>query len=273
MGTVRVRASTSPPATLHALHHRFVDGPTLVGADFDHSPGQPRRVYLHWQLPAGPGDGFTVQLMAGGEPVAQATLPSLPDGGYLTSAHDVPAASLAVAVRPAGGEGHMGHRVPWGILSSKPVRLPEPSTGSRFVPLGGEMALTRVETRRGIRLSAEERPLLGIPDGAGEILQIDVHWLSLGALTRDRVVSVQALAWGVTHDSVPALGAIPTLKWIRGTTVRDRHFLLLPQEASGEAHLDLIVYDHFTHQPLALLDDRLAKLGNMTALGTVTHEQ
>jgi len=273
LGTVRVKAPTSPPATLHPLRHRFVDGPTLIGADFDHSPGQPRRVYLHWQLPACPGDGFTAQLMAEGEPVAQATLPSLPDGGYLTTAHDVPAGSLAVAVRPPGGEGHMSRFAPWGILSSKPVPLPEPSTGSRFVPLGGEMALTRVQTRHGVRLSAEERPLLGIPDGVGDVLQVDVHWLSLGALTRDRVVSVQALAWGVNHDSVPALGAIPTLKWIRGTAVRDRHFLLLPQEASGEAHLDLIVYDHFTHQPLALLDDRLAKLGNMTALGTVIHEQ
>jgi len=273
LGTVRVRAPTLPPVTLHPLHHRFVDGPTFIGVDFDHSPGQPRRVYLHWQLPASRGDGYTVQLMADGELIAQEHLPSLPGGGYLTTAHDVPAGALTATVRPAGGEGIARRVGPWGLSLSSPVPLPDPAPGSRFVPLGGEMVLTGVQTRRGIRLSAEERQLLGIPDGSGEVLQVDVSWLSLGALTRDRVVSVQALTWGVNHDSVPALGTIPTLKWICGTTVRDRHFLLLPHEGSGEADMELIVYDHFTHQPLALLDDRLAKLGNMTPLGTVTNEQ
>jgi hypothetical protein len=271
--TVRVEAPAAPPVTLHPLRHRFVDGPTLVGADFDHSPGQPRRVYLHWQLPPGPGDGYAVQLTTGGEPVAEAGLPSLPGGGYLTSAHDVPVGALAATVRPADSAGQARRVGPWGLLSSDPAPLPDPSPDSRFVPLGGEMALTGVHTRHGVQTSAEERHLLGIPDGAGEILQVDLRWLSLGALTRDRVVSLQAPAWGVNHDSVPALGAIPTLKWIRGATVRDRHFLRLPQGTSGEVSLDLIVYDHFTHRPLALLDDRLARLSNMVPLGTVTHGQ
>jgi hypothetical protein len=297
LGMVRVRAPTSPPVTLHPLHHRFVDsltlrpfdpldklgtgfaqgglrsGLALIGADFDHSPGQPRRVYLHWQLRAGQGDGYIVQLMTDGELVAQGHLPSLPGDGYLTTAHDVPSGALTATVRSVGGEGNVRHIGPWGLSLSSAVPLPDPPPGSRFVPLGGEMVLTGVQTRRGIQLSAEERQLLSIPGASGGILQVDVRWLSLGTLTRDRVVSVQALAWGVNHDSVPALGTMPTLKWIRGTTICDRHFLLLPQEGSGEADLELIVYDHFTHQPLALLDDRLAKLGNMTPLGTVTNEQ
>ena len=279
LGKVRVKAPQSRPVTRHPLHHRFADGPflrqgssrakpggsqlALVGADFDQSPGQPHRVYLHWQLPPCPGDGYTVQLLSDGEPVTQGYLPALPGGGYLTTTHDVPDGTLAVAVYQAGDQDNVARIGAWGLQLSRPVPLPNPAPGSRFVPLGGEMALTGVRTRLGIELSARERRLLGAAEGTGEILQVDLRWLSLDALSRDRVVSVQALAWSVNHDSVPALGTIPTLKWIRGTAVRDRHFLLLPENASGEAELSLIVYDHFTRQPLALLDDRLARLGNM----------
>jgi hypothetical protein len=271
LGMVRVEALASPPVTLHQLDRRFVQGPKLIGTDFDHSPGQPCRVYLHWQLPPETGDGYSVQLLADGAPVAQGYLPALPDGGYLTTAHDVSEGSLAVTIRAAGSEGKLRHIGPWGLLSSHPVPLPQPSPGSRFVPLGGEMALTGVQTRQGVRLSAEERGLLGADPGPGELVQVDVRWLSLAALTRDRKVAVQAPAWGVNHDSIPALGAIPTLKWIRGTLVRDRHFLVLPEEASGEANLSLVVYDHFVQQhQLALLDDRLARLGPMTPLGAVS---
>ena len=287
LGAVRVEASLSRPVTLHPLHHRFASRPSprqglcrakpggsglvLVGADFDQSPGQSPRVYLHWQLPSAPGDGYTVQLLADGEPVAPVLydkyrVPALPGGGYLTTAHGVPAGPLAVTVHPAGDQGKTRRIGAWGLWLSRPVPLPDSSPGSRFVPLSGEMALTGVQTRRGIRLSVEERRLLGAAEGTGEILQVDLRWLSLDALTRDRVVSVQALAWSVNHDSVPALGTIPTLKWIRGTAVRDRHFLLLPEKASSEVELSLIVYDHFTQQSLALLDDRLARLGNMTPI-------
>jgi hypothetical protein len=273
LGTVRVGAPVSPPVTLHPLHHRFVNGPALIGADFDHSPSQPRRVYLHWQLPAGTGDGYDVLLLIDGEPVGQGHLPALSGGGYLTTAHDVPAGSLTVTMHPTDGESEARHIGPWGLPLSGLVPLPDPPSGSRFVPLGGEMALTGVQTHQDIQMTAKERRLLGVAEGEGEILQVDLQWLSLGALTRDRVASVQVPASGAQHDSVPALGAIPTLKWLRGTKVRDRHFLLLPEQSSSRAELYLIVYDHFTRQPLALLDDRLAKLGNMTPLGTVTNER
>jgi hypothetical protein len=266
LGSVCVAAPTSPPVTSHLLRHRFVEGLALVGADFDQSPSQPQRVYLHWQLPAETGGDYSIGLLADGQSVAQGYLPALADGGYLTTAHDVPGGSLAVMVGRAGDAASL-HRIgAWGLPSSRPLALPDPRPGSRFVPLGGEMALVGAQTRRGTQLSAAERRLLGAAERDGDILQVDLRWLSLGALTRDRVVSIQAPAVGAQHDSVPALGTVPTLKWIRGTTLRDRHFLVLPHEASGEVDLSLIVYDHFTHQPLALLDDRLAKLGNMTPL-------
>lgn len=271
LGTVHVEALASPPVTLHRLDHRFVQGPKLIGADFDHSPGQSRRIYLHWQLPPETDDDYSVQLLADSAPVVQGHLPALPDGGYLTTAHDAPEGSLAVTIHTASSDGNLCHTGPWGLLSSSPVPLPHPSPSNRFVPLGGEMALTGVQMRQGIRLSPEERGLLGADPGPGELVQVDVRWLSLAALTRDRKVAVQALAWGANHDSIPALGAIPTLKWIRGTLVRDRHFLVLPEGAGGEVDLSLVVYDHFAQQQsLALLDDRLAKMGHMTPLGAVS---
>jgi len=67
-------------------------------------------------------------------------------------------------------------------------------------------------------------------------------------------------------------GAIPTLKWLRGTVVTDRHRVTLPPDASGPASLRVAVYDAFTLEPLIVLDDRLLKLGQgqLAELGTVT---
>jgi hypothetical protein len=90
------------------------------------------------------------------------------------------------------------------------------------------------------------------------------------ALTRDYAVSVslrgEAGMWQAQHDGTPALGAIPTLKWIRGVTVRDEHDVPLPADAAGRGTLRLTVYDAFTLRPLTVLDERLARLGQGTQL-------
>jgi hypothetical protein len=61
--------------------------------------------------------------------------------------------------------------------------------------------------------------------------------------------------WRVSDDSVPAFGAIPTLKWVAGSQITDRHVLKIPADAApGPATISLILYDAFTQEPLALLD-------------------
>ena len=70
--------------------------------------------------------------------------------------------------------------------------------------------------------------------------------------------------WRSQHDGTPALGAIPTLKWIRGITASDEQSLVLPEDAAGRGTLWLTVYDAFTMQPLPVLDERLARLGQGT---------
>ena len=94
-------------------------------------------------------------------------------------------------------------------------------------------------------------------------------------LTHDYTVSAKLVSetseWQGQHDGTPAMGAMPTLKWIRGTAVRDEHTLWLSSEAEGRGVLRLAVYDAFTMEPLPVLDERLARLGQGTAmdLGTI----
>ena len=66
---------------------------------------------------------------------------------------------------------------------------------------------------------------------------------------------------------MPALGAIPTLKWLYASRVDDRHVLSLPADGRGSATAQLVVYDAFTLQPLAVLDPDIAREGPGVALG------
>ena len=107
----------------------------------------------------------------------------------------------------------------------------------------------------------------------GSRLTLDLRFLATRPLTRDFVVSVQMVgegySWRAASDSVPALGAIPTLKWIAGSDIVDRHFVDIPSSASpGPATVSLIMYDNFTQQPLALLDEQLIQQGQAIPLGT-----
>jgi hypothetical protein len=91
----------------------------------------------------------------------------------------------------------------------------------------------------------------------GGRLVVDVNWLSARAITTDYVVSARVAGSNTfaVHDGVPAQGAIPTLKWIRGSAVVDRHAVALPEQAAGLA-ATVLVYDGFTQQELPALDER-----------------
>jgi len=100
----------------------------------------------------------------------------------------------------------------------------------------------------------------------GETLPLRLRFLSAHPLTHDYMISAQLVdAQGhllAQDDSPPALGAVPTLKWIRGSRVGDPRFLTLPADFSGDAvELRVTVYDWYTLRPLAVLDDRLTRLG------------
>jgi hypothetical protein len=106
----------------------------------------------------------------------------------------------------------------------------------------------------------------------GDEVKINLNFTAARPLLRDTVVSVQLMGngWRVTDDSVPALGAIPTLKWIAGSLVLDPHTLKIPDNAAlGPAQVSVILYDAFTQEPLALLDAELIKQGQAIPIGSV----
>lgn len=128
--------------------------------------------------------------------------------------------------------------------------MPTPPPRSHYVDLGGEMLLAGVEYRK-------------LP---GDTVRVELRLVAKKPILRDYVVSVrladEAGRLLSQDDTVPALGAIPTLKWIRGSSIADVHFVPVPVGAqAGSLRLSLIVYDAFTMRKLGVLDDRLAKLG------------
>ncbi len=242
---VRIRPATTRPVTAHPRFVRFAGGPTLIGVDYDLTPQDGVRVYLHW---AGPGKGSPL-VMSGAQDALFTTghVPPLERGQYATVALDLPSIPDQISL-PGEGRPHR-----WNVLFCGPVPLPTPRESERYLPFGDAMVLTDV---RG-------------PAGAlepGREVTLSLHFRGLRPLKRDYVVSAAltglnpdgSWAWRDVHDTVPALGAIPTLKWIRGSKVLDPHRLTIPAETSAvPVEGTLSIYDHFTQQVLLPLDDRL----------------
>ena len=192
------------------------------------------------------------------------------------------------APRPAGHSHPERSPTSWAA-----PRFSAPNPGERYLPLGGKMILTGVRVVQVTGFTIQ---------GAGCILdpgscilkkrefRVDLEWLGTRPLVEDYIVKVDLVgpdqAWKVGSDSVPAGGAIPTLKWLRGSLVRDRHRLSAPdpgvaalasrrsgvEALAGEpalAHLELAVYDHFTQRVLPILDPGVALLGGTVPLGQV----
>jgi hypothetical protein len=257
--TIKVNPATLRPVTARPTFVRFTGGPTLIGVDYDtgmlSSTGM--RVYLHW---AGPGAEAEVQLLdrsgSAIELVTQKHIPALERGQYATTAIDLFGLPAQIALLDDG------HPRRWNLLFGGGVPLPSYEPGDRYVPLGDSMVLAGVdwpETKH----------------GPGEDVTLALRFLSRRPLERDYIVSTALYGinadgtwdWRADDDSVPALGAIPTLKWIRNSTVYDPHRLTIPADIvcpGGDGYL--VVYDHFTQVPLPSLDER-PPLGHTVPLG------
>ena len=251
LGTVRVRPRPTMPATAHPLAVSWGDGSRLVGVDYDDSVAGQRRVYLHWYRRPGAAD-LDLSLLQRGQMLGQVRVSGGRDAGYQTVACDISSqggrldlqATIAGHLVPVLGPWHWP--IPRGVL-----RLPEAPPGVRYLDLGGEIVLA------GARWQG---PVAEVP------LLAELHFLANKPLDRDYTVSLslEGNGWRVQHDGTPALGAIPTLKWLAGWQVRDLRLLAVPKEATGSARLSLTVYDAFTLAPLSIGDDRLAKAGQGT---------
>jgi len=250
--TVRLQPSTMRPVTQHRQFVRFADGPTLMGVDYDLSVEGAVRTYLQW---AGPGELTEVQLSgARGGSIAASRVPRLERGQYATVAMDTPDVPRRLTV---GAEGKRR----WNLFFGGSIHLPSPSPSERYIPFGDAMVLTHAS-----------RPKDVLEPGAEATLSL--RFRSQRPLQRDYIVSTSltglkadgAWAWRASDDTVPALGAIPTLKWIRGSSVLDPHRMQVPGDASAVPVVgSLLAYDHFTQRALPNLDERL---GPVVELGT-----
>jgi hypothetical protein len=101
---------------------------------------------------------------------------------------------------------------------------------------------------------------------------VEAEFVALRPITEDLIanVTLSGEGWRAQVDTVPVGGALPTLKWITGSRLRDRYTLTLPADARpGPATLTLSWYDAFTQRTLPVLDRDLAQLGAGVPLGTV----
>ncbi len=126
-----------------------------------------------------------------------------------------------------------------------PIQTP----AQQYVTLGGLITLTDV--------AATVRD---------NMVTIDASWQATQPLTKDIVMRVDLVAadgsWRAQSDFIPAGGAIPTLKWLPGHTIHDYHQLEVPAGADlAGARVELMAYDHFTNERLAINDPWLARDG------------
>ena len=199
--------------------HRNMDAYTLIGYDWDHTLEGRRRLYLHWA-----GDFLD---------------------GYWTIVVD-DAAIDALALPP--------YRGPWGV-PVRQWRFPRGQDGGHYVPLGQGIVWTG-------------GTLNGLSVAAGESLTLNQEFRSGRPVNRDLVVSVRLIglepdgfhwAWWDLQDAVPAMGGIPTLKWVEGSLVRSPHRVTVSPDAPPGQTLTgaLTLYDSFTRRPLPILDERI----------------
>lgn len=228
IGTLQVKALSFPPVTAFPLYRTMIDDENrhLVGYDWDGTLPYRSRLYLHWQMP----EGYVTEVRDESQLAAEGLL--LPP------------------YRGVWGVPRQQWELNWGISSLWTI---EPTT--HYVPFAGGLVWT-----------GEDLP--GTLIETGDRLVLDQYWHSTRLLTRDFVVSVRLMglepdgfhwAWDDLNDSIPALGAIPTLKWIAGSAVRSPHFVTVDEAAVPGQTITgaLTMYDAFTGRPLAILDERI----------------
>jgi len=144
---------------------------------------------------------------------------------------------------------------PWGVLSNR-WQLLDRTKPANYVPLGQGITWTGNS-----KFPAATEP--------GQELVIRHSFLSALPVLSDQVVSMRLIGfeedgyhwrWWDLDDTIPAMGAIPTLKWIAGSGVTSPHFVTIDESAIPAQEIGgaLTLYDAFTGRVLPILDNRLA---------------
>lgn len=221
LGAIEVVASAWQPVTANPLYRPAAGQrpSTLIGFDWDNTLPDQPRLYLHWSTP----DGYRTD-------VYDNTPPELLDLPELVA--------------------------PWGVTFPT-SRAIAGQTDSYYVPLGA-----------GIVWLGQPISQINAPVRANSTLVLDQYFRSRRPIQQDVAVSVRLIGydgdgtqwlWSDLEDGVPALGAIPTLKWIGGTAVLDPHMVTASADTTPGQRVGatLTIYDVFTNRRLPILDERL----------------
>ena len=157
---------------------------------------------------------------------------------------------------------------PWGILSNSWSRVTQPGSGY-YIPFGQGIVWHGEQLDDNQSLSA------------GQSLTLAQRFLSSQPVMRDYTVSVRLIgyeedgyhwAWWDLDDAIPAMGAIPTLKWIGGSQVQSPHFVQVNDDAPSGQQIGaaLNLYDAFTNRLLPILDERITADYAWLPLGITT---
>ncbi|NKQ34175.1 MAG: DUF2723 domain-containing protein [Chloroflexi bacterium] len=262
LSTFTITAAAWPPATQNRLYRPAADDPArrLIGYDWDNTlPDQPR-LYLHWQT----ADGYVTEVR---------------DNNF----DDLPAL-----------------RGPWGVVGNRYSVVGDRSEG-HYVPLGQGLVWTGQSISNFQSFGfAQDKP----PISKGDMLSLPQTLTAGRPVLRDLVTAVRLIgfekdgyhwAWCDSYDSVPAMGAVPTLKWIAGSRVSSPILITYPDEAFPDyteycisekpapgapvlfvdktavpgqtIGATLQLYDAFTGRPLPILDERITAQYQWIPLG------
>jgi len=178
------------------------------------------------------------------------------DGSYETQSVDV----------DGGRYGMPDWFGPWGlIIAGTAFELDRPSA---YVPLG--QGLVWLGQSRD-----EERSF-----SPGARVRLSQDFTTARPVLSDQVVSLRLVgyqedgrswAWWDLDDGVPAMGAIPTLKWIAGSRVRQPVYSTISPDARPGQQSEplLLLYDAFTSRQLPILDERITQLAPWIPLGRI----
>ncbi|MEZ4593502.1 MAG: hypothetical protein R3D55_20525, partial [Chloroflexota bacterium] len=261
IGTLTVKAASFPPATQNELRRPILGaaaGQRLVGYDWDQTVVGQTRLYLHWQNEA----------------------------GFWSTSHDNPPEQAFTSLLPVTSGA-------WGIAQPG-WAAPEPAAGAHYVPLGNGI----VWAGRGL---ADGQNTLS-PNSS---VAMPMRFVNGRPLLRDYVVSTRFVGyaednftwvWCDLVDGIPAMGGIPTLKWIHGSQVQSPRTVIFPPRANPASftgfcqsekpapgapilYVDnsatngqtaaalLVLYDAFTNRPLPILDERITAVTSWIPMG------
>ncbi len=183
-------------------------------------------------------------------------------------------------------------RGPWGVVSNRYSVFGDRSVGY-YVPLGRGLVWT------GQAITNHQSPI-----SPGDGFSLPQNLTASRPVLRDLVTAVRLIgfeedgyhwAWCDSYDSVPAMGAIPTLKWIAGSQVTSPVLITYPDGTSPDyteycisekpapgapvlsvaetavpgqtVGATLQLYDAFTGRPLPILDERITAQYQWIPLG------